>query len=337
MPFTGDILKYRSLAIIGMEKNTGKTECLNYVISKLKARGICLAITSIGIDGESSDQVTRTSKPEITLHKGTLFVTSEKLYRTKRLTSEILDISRRSTPLGRLITARVIEEGKVLIAGPSDTTWIKEIINTMPLLGAQITLVDGALSRKSLGSPTVTDAIILSTGAALSANLRTLAFQTKYTNDLIALPETNSQLQTKLAEIENGVWAVSQENEIIDLEISSLLNIEQTGKNILKHGSKLFVPGAITDKMLNFLKIQKQIANTEIIVKDFTRIFASPECFYSYLSRGGKISVLKATKLLAITVNPVSPSGFVLNSEETIQTLQQMVSVPVFDLRQIKN
>lgn len=337
MPFTGDILKYRSLAIIGMEKNTGKTECLNYVISGLKARETRLAITSIGIDGESTDQVTRTSKPEITLCKGMLFVTAEKHFRTKRLTAEILDISRRSTSLGRLVTARVIEEGKALIAGPSDTAWLKEIIENLPQYGADLTIVDGALSRKSLGSPTVTDAIILSTGAALSANLRTLAFQTKYTYDLISLPVTSTLLQSKLADLDNGVWAISKDNEIIDLGITSLLNIEHSGKNLLSHGSRLFVPGAITDKMLNFLKIQKQIEETEIIIKDFTRVFASPESYYSYISRGGKFSVLKNTKLLAITVNPVSPSGFILNSEETIRTIQEVVTVPVYDLRQINN
>ena len=29
MPFVNDILKHRSLSIVGLEKNTGKTVCLN--------------------------------------------------------------------------------------------------------------------------------------------------------------------------------------------------------------------------------------------------------------------------------------------------------------------
>ena len=36
MPFIEDILKHKSLSIVGLEKNTGKTECLNYVLSRLK-------------------------------------------------------------------------------------------------------------------------------------------------------------------------------------------------------------------------------------------------------------------------------------------------------------
>ena len=31
MGFVDDISDYRSLAIVGLEKNTGKTECLNYI------------------------------------------------------------------------------------------------------------------------------------------------------------------------------------------------------------------------------------------------------------------------------------------------------------------
>ena len=36
MPFTGDILQYKSMSIVGLEKNTGKTECLNYILKRLE-------------------------------------------------------------------------------------------------------------------------------------------------------------------------------------------------------------------------------------------------------------------------------------------------------------
>ena len=39
MPFIKEILKYDSLSIVGLEKNVGKTECLNYILSRLPAAG----------------------------------------------------------------------------------------------------------------------------------------------------------------------------------------------------------------------------------------------------------------------------------------------------------
>mgnify|MGYP006352224553 CR=1 FL=1 len=52
MPFVSDIVKYDSLSIVGLEKNTGKTEALNYILRRLPSTGAKLAVTSIGIDGE---------------------------------------------------------------------------------------------------------------------------------------------------------------------------------------------------------------------------------------------------------------------------------------------
>ena len=39
MPFVSDIVKYDSLSIVGLEKNTGKTEALNYILRRLPSTG----------------------------------------------------------------------------------------------------------------------------------------------------------------------------------------------------------------------------------------------------------------------------------------------------------
>ncbi len=83
----------RSLSIVGMAKNTGKTVCLNYVLDQLQRSGKVIAVTSIGLDGEKSDQVTQTEKPEIELAEGIYFVTSEYHYRQRQLLSEICHLS----------------------------------------------------------------------------------------------------------------------------------------------------------------------------------------------------------------------------------------------------
>ena len=83
------MLKYRSVAVVGMEKNCGKTECLNYILRRLPSDGPGVCVTSIGLDGERTDQVTGTAKPEIILRSGMFFATSETHYRSRRLVSEI--------------------------------------------------------------------------------------------------------------------------------------------------------------------------------------------------------------------------------------------------------
>ena len=149
MPFIDNILNYKTLSIVGLEKNTGKTECMNYVIKQLKNRNIKFAITSIGIDGESTDLVTNTQKPEIELFENTIFVTSEMHYKQRKILSEVMDVGSERTSLGRLVTARTLSRGKVILSGPSNTSLLKQYLQKRESFGVGLFIVDGALSRLS--------------------------------------------------------------------------------------------------------------------------------------------------------------------------------------------
>lgn len=337
MPFIAEIWKHSSLSIVGLEKNTGKTECLNYILNRIKNSEKVIALTSIGIDGEGIDQVTHTHKPEIEVFEGMLFATSEKHYAGKLLAAEILDITKKRTSLGRLVIAKAKSDGKVLLSGPADTIWLQSLIAELQQLGSDLVLVDGALSRLSLASPAITDAMVLATGAALSANIPELVRKTTFVYTLINLPQVESEVKNKLETAEKGVWAIDNNYDLYDLNISSAFSINTNNANLLSHGTRLFVAGAVGDKLINFLRMQKQIKNIEVIVKDFSKLFISPEAYNMFIRKGGKIKVLQQPKLLAICVNPVAPNGQQLSSQELIKALQANVSVPIYDVRQLEN
>lgn len=319
-----------------MEKNTGKTETLNYVLSCLCSyNGVRVGITSIGIDGEKTDQVTKTQKPEINISKGTLFITSEHFYKQKEIVSNIIAISQKGTSLGRLITAEAVSEGKVLLAGASNTLWLKETIRELHSLKANLVLVDGALSRKSFGSPSITDAMILSTGAALSININTLVQKTAFVYRLTQLESIEKPLAKKLQHIETGIYAIDYKNKLIDLNIPSILMIEQYKDLLFSFGTRIFVSGIITDKLIDFLKAQKNIKDIEIIVKDFTRIFCKSENLDMYFKKGGRLKVVQPTNLIAITINPTSPSGYNLNSQTLIDALRKQIPLPIYNIKEI--
>lgn len=332
MPFIDELIKYNSVSIVGMEKNTGKTECLNYILRRLKGSTHRLAITSIGLDGEGLDQVTNTHKPEITLDTDNLFITTETHYRAKKLDANILDLSSKHTALGRLVTAQALKPGKIIIAGPTDTLWLKQLIEAMDNYRVDTTLVDGALSRKSIGSPAITEAMILTTGAALSANINSLVSQTTFVQELINLPKWESEQNEALLSISKGIWALDNENKWHDLQIESAFLLESNKEKLFDFGHTLFVSGAVTSGMLNFLRLQDGITKTKLIVRDFSRVFADKESYIAFLRSGGQINVLLQTKLIAICVNPVSPQGYLLDSEMLINSLKEKSNVPVYDI-----
>lgn len=335
MPFIDEITKYKSLSIVGLEKNTGKTECLNYVLRRLEGSPVKLALTSIGIDGECIDQVTGTGKPEIDLYENVIFITSEKHYRQKRLDAEILDISTQNTSLGRLITARALSKGKVMFSGPSNTLWLKNVIQKMQQYNVDTTIVDGALSRLSPGSPAITQSMILNTGAAVSANIPRLVSHTLFVYNLIKIPAYQSLLNDQLLALDKGIWAIDDNNRIHDLKIPSVFMLKGHEEQLYRYGNTIYVAGAISDRILDFLRVQKEIRNTTLIIRDFTRLFIKPETYRAFLNCGGQIRVLAHTTLLAVCVNPVSPAGIVLNSDELCSQLAGVLQIPVYDIKKL--
>ena len=99
--------EYKTLSIVGMAKNAGKTTAMNYLIEEAMDDGIVLGITSIGRDGESQDLVTGTEKPRIYLDQDTIVTVPTQLYELADAGMEILKKTRFSTPLGDLLICRV--------------------------------------------------------------------------------------------------------------------------------------------------------------------------------------------------------------------------------------
>ncbi len=81
------------------------------------------------------------------------------------------------------------------------------------------------------------------------------------------------------------------------------------------------------------MKTQNFADKITIIVRDFTKIFVSPNTLYSFTKKGGKIFVLDKPNLIALTVNPLSPSGYLLNSKILQDALRAEINVPIYDIK----
>ena len=318
MPFIANILKHKSLSIVGLEKNTGKTVCLNYILNRLNQLGTHVGVTSIGVDGEQVDSVFATAKPEITLFRGTHFITSEKHYLIRQAVSKLVAVDSQRTSLGPLVTAEVLIQGQ---------------IQSFDRLGVDLSIVDGALSRLSLASPTVTEAMILATGAAVSANVKQLISKTRHLYQFICLDEVEEPLRGTLSNIETGLWAIDSDGQVHDLGITSVFLIDRAEKDILRFGHTLFAAGAISDRLLKILSAKGK--DIILIARDFTKIFVTPEVYTEYTRRGNRLMVLQRSKLIAITLNPTSPQGFLLDSKSTCDALSDALQTPVYDVKKI--
>ena len=327
-------MNYDSLSIVGLEKNTGKTECLKYVLDRLPVATRRIAVTSIGIDGETTDQVTRTQKPEIVLREGMYFGTSEMHYRQRRLLAELIDVSDVGTSLGRVVTARALTSGKILLSGPSSAVGLQRWMAAMRRQGIDLVVVDGALSRMSSASPAVSQSMILATGAAYSANMATLVQKTAFVVELINLELTSEANRRLLAPLDKGVWWVDTAGGLHELNgVTSLASdIHFEG---MDQCATLFVAGALVGGFLDKVRQNRHLRQAELVVRDFTKVFVEPQQ-YRLFAKTGHLAVLQKSKLIAVTVNPTSPSGYVLDSDTLCGRLSEAIGLPVYDLLKTK-
>lgn len=318
----------RTLSVIGMCKNAGKTTVLNSVISECGERGETLGLTSIGRDGERSDLVTNTKKPEIFVKEGAVIATAEGLVPFCDASREILEKTGIPTPMGEIIIFRARSDGFVQLGGASTTEQQKLLRDALFGFGCTRVLIDGAISRKSLGNPALADGVILASGASYDPDMEKTAADTAYIASLFSLKEAGVSFSGG-ARFE----AVTESGRYRADELSGLSEQFKKGADVL------LINGAVTDMTAKeLLDNAKLLKNTRIAAMDASRLLLKKESYDKITRFTRGFSVVKGTRLLAVTVNAFSAYGLHFDAAgfiERVRTLlkENGLSVPVLDVK----
>ncbi|MDR3296017.1 MAG: hypothetical protein LBT26_09365 [Clostridiales Family XIII bacterium] len=328
--------KYRVVSVVGMAKNAGKTTALNYLIAEAADGSPRLGITSTGRDGESVDVVTRTAKPKIFLEDGTLVTVPTGLYGLAEAGLEILRMTECFTALGQILLCRVADSGNVQVAGPVRVEDQIRLNAEMLRTGAEMILIDGAVDRRSIASPEASDAIILSTGAALSRSIAAVAAETGYLAELYGLPELEDAWVRTEIEKNAGAERILTfgEGRVRAPDVKTGLAAGRFIGEELRPGTDyLYLPGALTKGMLSDLP-PKALQNTAFVVADPTKIFLDRNTWRRLRGKGLRVFLRNSVKIAAVTVNPCSPEGYAFDSEALAGAVREAVGggIPVIDV-----
>ena len=327
---------YKTLSIVGMSKNAGKTTALNYLIEEAMDEGVILGITSTGRDGESVDLVTETEKPRIFLDEGTIVSVPRQLYELSEAGLEILHITKYTTAMGQLLICRVVNSGYVQIAGPGSTLEHKRLCAEMVKYGAELVVIDGAIDRKSIASPETSDAIILATGAVLSRKMSKVVDETVHTLTLYSLPMVEDEfIKSTLTDSEkNKNVATFSADGFHQLEITTGLGAsKKIDAAITDETEWVYIPGALTESVLKDIDTRK-FKKVKFVLKDPTKIFIDAIGWGQLKKRGFYVEVVQNIKVAAITVNPVAPLGYSFDHKELIEAMRAEVGdIPVVDVK----
>ena len=317
------IKNYQTIGIVGLAKNTGKTTTLNYIIENYKSQKI--GLTSIGLDGESFDQITYLPKPKIYIYEHMVVATARSLLNDVKFTYRILEETNLQTALGPIVVIEAVTEGYIVLAGPTTNKELNKVINLIKKY-VSVVLIDGAFNRMTFASVESMDAIILATGASISSDMNLTITKTKQVVSSFMLPKTNSMLDSK------HKMAVKFENQIEyfkDKDLNKLID----SKDMIK---AIEFKGALTMKMAEFLVLYK-FKHMDIIVEDATKILLNPQA-YEYLSYlNNKIFVLKQVPLIAITINPFSPTGNHYDKDLFLKEMNKEFTHPIYNIKEMRS
>ena len=336
--------KVKSLSLIGMAKNVGKTETLNHLIQAGWEQGMVFGVTSAGLDGEGKDLITLGKKPVIWLPQGFLFATAEACLLKANLRYELLEDSGFHNALGQVYIARVKEPGLIELAGPPMKSGLKAIREILEDLGAHITIIDGALDRIGAASSYITEGTILCTGSVVGKSLEQIGAKTGAKFEQLTLPGVPKDL-LDIKNINDNFF----NSKIILLDgdlnrtpvfMETLVGNENKILSLLKKEGQvryLVINGAVSQKLLELVIFNASyFKDIHLIIRSGNALFTDEKTWDRYKKAHGKIYVMEPIKVLGVSVNPYSPFGRSFTPKELIATIstriKQVKLVPVVDV-----
>jgi len=334
----------KSFGFAGTAKNTGKTTTALAVLDHSRQAGLRCALTSIGYDGESLDHVTGLPKPRYELQPGELIATARECLEASPASCKVLAETSVETVLGSILIAEVVAPGLVLLAGPNRESDLRLILNEFSSLGAQLTIVDGALNRMV---PLIcTDGLFLSTGAAYNQDAAQIAVHAASLEQIFRLPRAKGSAPDGEIAFQ---YKAGKEHILPGGSLISDDTLDRISALPMETCTEIVIPGACQPELLAKLipvlpdgvlihlgSPLKMIASGNPLL--WTHILA--------LANGKNIiiDVLQTLPLLFFTVNPFYPQysqkngtyqPAYIDANRLLKKMQENVHfTPIFDIMQ---
>ena len=297
----------RSVAVIGLVKNAGKTTVVNAL---LEAEAGCLGLTSLGLDGERTDHLTGLAKPRISPPPGTLVATTRGSLERSRYALDELEELPFHTPLGRVVIGRAGGRGEVEVSGPTTLAELRATVERLRAHGAVQVLVDGAINRIGSASPRVSDGLVLATGGLVGDTLDEALETTAAAVEMLTLPAVDDAARAALephAAAGHRAVCFGADGRGTALDLHTVVGEGVTvARQVERLGAAmLFVGGALTQEFVDdFVRVLPPRRELRLVVRDATVLVLPPAGVARLLKRGVAVQVLTPLRLLAVTANP---------------------------------
>lgn len=310
------LLDAKRIAIVGVAKNSGKTTTLNALLKTwhlahthgdFSEVGLC----SVGIDGETADYLIGTPKPPVRVVPGIWVITVQSAIDDSDAHVEFVESLGIETPLGELMLVRVLEAGDMLLAGVRHREDLREVIERLASHGIDRVFIDGAYGRVAAAHATLSDGVIISTGAILSPRPEQIIEKTRGMVTRLSLRVADQEWQRQLleqAEREDRTYLGGPTVDAIPLPArSALVGLPNAQHLWTRETTAIAIPGLVSDRVLELLG--RVGGPRTLLIPDGTALQADATHLARF-QKSWQIRVLHRQHILGISVNPTSIGGW---------------------------
>ena len=331
----------KTVSIIGLAKNTGKTVTLNQLIEELYLKSFQIGILSYGRDGEHVDLITGKEKPPVKIYPGNYFVTAERALKGTGLKFKKITGTKIRSTMGQVNLYQSLSEGEVQLVGINRLSQLILVKNLL-VNKTDFIIIDGALDRKSSALPKISGAMVLASGAVIGENMEEVIEKTKYEVQKLQLPFLEDQndiiqLQRYCNNNSSVLWTKTGEIKSFKSPTSLFLmkDIKEYLAKTKAQAKYIFINGAFTGTIARML-IEYNLKNITVVIPDSTKLFIN-QMEYNYLTKNGvEIRVLYPINLVALTINPFNPEGESFEKEDFLINIKKQFEIPVFNVKSEK-
>jgi hypothetical protein len=276
----GDLLEpARSVAVVGLAKNAGKTTVLNHLLRELGGRP---GLASLGLDGEQRDQLTGLAKPRVVPPAGSLVAPAEELAGGLRVRRRL----GMRTAVGEVVLVEAAGDVPVLVSGPATLPELDRTVEALFEEGIGRVLLEGALGRLGPAAPGRAAAVVLAAGASLAAGLDDYRLKLRLALDALDLPVSGEPAGMMLDP------SAGYEREAVE-------QIHDAEPAVVE------LRGALTGPLLEgLLRAGDRLT---LVVSDATRVIARPQQVARARRAGLEVAVRSPLAIACVTTSPFHP------------------------------
>jgi len=318
---------HQVISLVGNSKNAGKTSVLKYLMHTYQKP---LIITSIGLDGEDIDQVTFREKPRIFARKGDIIVTAFQTLDSFEAAYTILRKTSIQTALGPIVICRIDKAGNVLVAGPSKVFDMEKLLDNLHQEFSYKTMIDGAFFRQSFAR--ICDGLILVIGASYSRDMSLTINNARLNYQKFTLPSYRGD-----SSFDQSKVSLMIKDNLVALDVSSTLGKNHEIFQELKHVDGIYLPKTLTDDFVKTWTNVYHHLSFNVTVKSPVNIQLNDQNLQNLFKLANRIDTLHPLKVIAVAMNPFSPSGYTYPKKAFKDALEDALGIDVINVKEDDN